>query len=328
MERKKVLLLVSGFALVALLGIYIAYSTFSENWESAKPVKSSPAANTTLENDPIWATHEKITEDLSYLDELDQKYLNWPDDSASKGKQSLNNFRTSMENEILKQIDSLRIYSYRLPEQPARVQQNICAWYKRTLANRSGDIADFAESSEPMKERMISDSRLDNLEYDLLKKDELIMDLRQQVVSLQNTKPSLADSVRVYPAAVNYNADNKSGEKDAQYNELRQRYDLLQKEYQAMVNKAQRNESKTDRSAELTSKIEELEAALRLAEVNCNLTRADAREIIYNSKQRKALLENSLNILRNLSASPNQTVQKKAREKMTELKTIASTIRD
>jgi hypothetical protein len=75
-------------------------------------------------------------------------------------------------------------------------------------------------------------------------------------------------------------------------------------------------------------KLAELEASLRLAQVDCNLTRADGKQIISSSKQRSALLEESLRILNNLSSSGNPSVQQQVRDKQKELNRIATTIRD
>jgi hypothetical protein len=71
-----------------------------------------------------------------------------------------------------------------------------------------------------------------------------------------------------------------------------------------------------------------LNAELRLAEVNCELSRADARQVVYNSRQRQELLTDALSILTQLEQSPDAEIQKKARQKMVELRSIVSTVHD
>ena len=67
---------------------------------------------------------------------------------------------------------------------------------------------------------------------------------------------------------------------------------------------------------------------LRFAEVDCNLSRADARQIVYNAKQRKELLTDALSTLNELVKSPDEEVQRKAKERMNLLRNIASSVHD
>jgi hypothetical protein len=67
---------------------------------------------------------------------------------------------------------------------------------------------------------------------------------------------------------------------------------------------------------------------LRLAEVDCNLSRADARQIVYTAKQRKELLTEALRTLNDLANSTDEDVQRKARERLATLRNIASTMHD
>ncbi|MEO6637168.1 MAG: hypothetical protein ABIN25_02755 [Ginsengibacter sp.] len=83
-----------------------------------------------------------------------------------------------------------------------------------------------------------------------------------------------------------------------------------------------------DKIKSLNNKIDDLYAELSLSTVDCNLTRANAKDIIYNSRQRRDLLEASLASLKNLSGSDNPVIQRKVKEKMQLLQNIASTVRD
>jgi chromosome segregation ATPase len=72
----------------------------------------------------------------------------------------------------------------------------------------------------------------------------------------------------------------------------------------------------------------QLNDELRFAEVDCNLSRADARQIVYTAKQRKELLTDALKALNELATSPDEDVQRKARQRLLTLRSIASTVHD
>ncbi len=83
-----------------------------------------------------------------------------------------------------------------------------------------------------------------------------------------------------------------------------------------------------DKINTLNARIDDLNAELALAQIDCNLTRANGKDIIYNSRQRKDLLQESLRSLKNLSGSTNPIIQRKVKDKMELLQTIATTVRD
>ena len=80
--------------------------------------------------------------------------------------------------------------------------------------------------------------------------------------------------------------------------------------------------------ASLESKIEELTADLNFAQVDCNLKRVDANQIISNSRQRRDLLTQSLVSLNTLAKANNPAIQNKAKAKIRELNTVAQNLRD
>ncbi len=78
----------------------------------------------------------------------------------------------------------------------------------------------------------------------------------------------------------------------------------------------------------LEEKIQNLNADLYFAKIDCNLTRADAQQIISNARQRKELLSESLTMLNMLAASGDAGTQKKAKEKILHLNHIATALHD
>ncbi len=84
----------------------------------------------------------------------------------------------------------------------------------------------------------------------------------------------------------------------------------------------------TDKIKSLNDKIDDLYAQLSLAKIDCNLTRANGKDIIYNSRQRRDLLQESLTSLKNLANSDNPVIQRMVKEKIQLLQNIAATVRD
>ena len=86
--------------------------------------------------------------------------------------------------------------------------------------------------------------------------------------------------------------------------------------------------SMPDKINTLNNKIDDLNLDLAFAEIDCNLTRVNGKDIVYNSRQRKDLLQESLRSLKNLSNSTNPIVQRKVKTKLALLQNIAATVRD
>jgi hypothetical protein len=113
----------------------------------------------------------------------------------------------------------------------------------------------------------------------------------------------------------------------------------LKKENQSLtdeLNKFKRSASSNDAASisarnkmiQLQTEIADLNAELNFARVDCSLSRADAKKIISNSRQRQELLEDALKTLQVLASSDNNGVKQKAKDKIKELNQIASTVRD
>lgn len=81
-------------------------------------------------------------------------------------------------------------------------------------------------------------------------------------------------------------------------------------------------------SSSNSKKVEILNDQIELANINCNLIRADVQQIISNSKQRQKLLSDALANLNNLSKSNNPEIKNEVNIKLKELQRIAETVRD
>ncbi len=184
------------------------------------------------------------------------------------------------------------------------------------------------------------------LQFDMQKKDERIALLERDLRAKENAaaQPGQAEKTQAGIAAAQLEKEKESLQKNLKEEEMRNTglLDLTRslksdnEKLLAELNKSKKNNISDDASAQtarnkinsLQDQIDELNAALNFASIDCNLTRADARKIISNSRQRKELLADALRSLQDLSRSGNTDVQKKAKEKLAELNQIASTVRD
>jgi chromosome segregation ATPase len=87
-------------------------------------------------------------------------------------------------------------------------------------------------------------------------------------------------------------------------------------------------EALKNRNTELERRILEQNLALSFMQVDCNLARVDAQQVISNARQRKELLLQTLGILNGLAISPDAAIRKKVKEKTAQLHKLAGAIRD
>ena len=107
-------------------------------------------------------------------------------------------------------------------------------------------------------------------------------------------------------------------------NKLKSDNDRLSSELQSLRESNTSNQVAIPASVTTTQLSEQLD----LAKVDCYLARADVEKIISNSKQRRDLLQQALNILNSLIKSSSATIREQAQQKSNELKTIAANNHD
>ncbi|MCW3092887.1 MAG: hypothetical protein JWP81_3956 [Ferruginibacter sp.] len=136
--------------------------------------------------------------------------------------------------------------------------------------------------------------------------------------------------------SLNSNLQSQNNSLQSRNNTLQSQHSSLQKEYDRVAKQgidAAKSVENSDnsvktRNAILEKKIDELNTELGLAQVDCNLVRADASQIISSSKQRRMLLSEALTILNGLSRSENAAIQKKVQDKKNRLSQVAGNFRD
>ncbi len=309
---KKLILIIGG--LLGLLGLgYIIYTTVMdrkvnkepEAFENGTPIISSEGKT----------GEERATELYSQFDKLyslDGELVGLLADAASSSRiDSLEKVISAEEEGLLKVIDNLIMQS------SSSVSTATARFLKQVISDRA--LLRVSKQSAPADSSQV----ILDLQLALLKKT-------QQVQELESTKnitgqPTNGSNPDMLTERLEQRETDIAELKD-RYLALEQQNGSLQKKLKEVENNAsQRNSPAVETPTERPT---DTDAALRLAEVDCNLTRADARAIISNSRQRKALLEESLKILNTLSKSSNTRVQQQVKDKMAELNSIANTIRD
>ncbi len=144
--------------------------------------------------------------------------------------------------------------------------------------------------------------------------DEPILEEKDEVIALRR---NIADQSNKVVALVTINSTLKQ-ENDK----------LLKLENEYVKNISVSDAANKNKSNSLQQKVDALNAELRLAQVDCNLSRVDAGQIISTSKQRKQLLSEASGILTNMANSEDAIIKKKVQDKITRLNQIAANTRD
>ena len=284
---------------------------------------------------------------LSSLQKLDKEFTSLLTNTANKERLVEMNARISLaENYFGESIDSI---AKEMLNQPNKVDESLFAnllnSFRLALENRRAisNLRDAVSSDEVNLngEKML----ILKFKNELLSKETRIAGLENALkvmqvnLSKRTTTPAAAAPVisktRVVNAPVDLLKEEDNGtkekiaERDNKIASLTTTNNLMQKEYDRLVK--QYNEAKKDlenndvksRNVTLEKKVDELNTELRLAQVDCNLARADATQIVSNPKQRKILLSEASAILNTFSKSENTTVQKKVQDKIIRLNQVA-----
>ncbi|CAN5531616.1 hypothetical protein BH11BAC3_BH11BAC3_40200 [soil metagenome] len=257
----------------------------------------------TIDNDKLTTLNAKIV--------VAEKYFSQSLDSISKNPPEYTN--PADENFFINMISS-----FRLSLDDRRSMNDL----RSTFSSDSISITDDQKSMLLAKSEMTE-------------KDKRITYLERMISSMQVSEapaPASKKNREMNETAPGNEAliaekENKIASLSAANANMQKDYDRLLK----LQNEASKNISYADyktKTLSMQKEIIDLNTELALAQVDCNLSRADATQIISNSKQRKVLLTEALNILNNLSSSENPETQKKVQNKIARLNRVATNYRD
>jgi len=295
-----------------------------------------PASNDIADKNLQLIAQDKLMQaHLNDLYKLDETYISLLEDTTRKKELTELNTRIEAKEALFtKSIDSIArqelafsnaddeiifldmIGSFKQAYQNRRSMEAL----RNTVENNHSFLTPETASFLKLKNELnIKDSRIEKLEYEL-------------AMMSKRASDRLVNSAGPTTGIVNASKENSNEQENkiaglmAVNNALQKKYDRLAK--LSGEEEADNREDWNKKKISLENKIEELTVELSLAKVDCNLTRTDAGQIISNSKQRRLLLAEALNILNNLSNSDNVVIQKKIQEKITRLNQVAKNYRD
>lgn len=331
-----------GFALfyIASIALIILYFTFLKD---KSPLKSTvPQSGFGLAQKEIMNEADLLFNQMKDLQKLDERY------SAlfvqSEVTPAMDSIDTEISNKefIFKSIvDSFAGKADALSVgDDKKLFDKFNAFFKQTLENRR-TIGNIRYALAAGNFNLDSgQQKLLRMNSDIILKNDRIAELEKQLASNRNFDSGrTAGIVNVSQTLQNSLTDEqqKNTALTNANNLLRENIVSLNGEMegyrQTIATTKANDDSKAGEVAKETidaidTRVEDLNAELQLARVDCNLSRADVKQIISNSRQRKELLSQALGVLNTLSKSDNADIQNKAKAKIRELYRITETVRD
>ena len=342
-ERKKLLFRFAALyaASIVLLAIVFAVAGFHISFGDQKSVVSADISSQPLAGNSIASADSLLHARIYRLEQLDKQYTLLPADTGSDISRNLVIATTITEEQAFKKsIDSIEQMSavYAGAGNPALYKNMISSfrtWMEQRMALRH--MAGLRTSAAG------SGGQADLLQVknELLQKDIEITRLKTAIKELQEAGPvngNYTEASKGEIAALKMAFDDQQKES----NQLREKYSRLKTENNALAlqvtetkknvqvrgDLVNNNTTADNKISLLEQKTAALATALSFAQIDCNLDRADVQQMVSNARQRKELLSVSLEALKALAMSGDETTQKKAKEKIIRLNRIANTLHD
>ena len=330
------------FVIILIASIVLLSGVFAALWFYNSPtyieMPTGDAENIVLLNED-----QLLHEGLMKLDELNMNYSKFLAASAGRASlDSLNNLINTSEADFSNLID--RMYSqkskFKNPGNSEKSDNIIHAFISSLNYRKSNDSLRMASAGFVNEENLEGDNlSIQQLKMSVQSKDDTIKNLLSQL-RFQN-------QLKKYDSPVEQYIQPGTEIESLQSNVKKQRdsIKILSSVYNSLIkdnsnltnqlNKLKLNNNTPDEDLlmpdkinTLNDKIDDLNAELVFARVDCNLTRANGKDIIYNSRQRKDLLQESLLSLKYLSKSDNPVIQRKVKNKLQVIQNLSSTVRD
>ena len=339
-NEKKSKLKSAGFIISALIGLLMVIAIFWGNLSGSKKTQMSELADKLAEEKMALRQNMRLYERFSQLQRLDEKYGTLLMTSAPAPQiDSINRMIVKLEDTFTKSIDSVGKEAARFNAWSNVVMlDSVIASFRLALSNRR--IMNSVRNALAGGPVLLGadEKKMLQWENDLHKKDDKIMELENKL------------KMKIDPGAATgkqqelVKQETGSLQQALTEEEIRsaklldinnsQKQDIEQLSTQLSL--AKRSSAFDDaniktiktKNVSLEQEVDDLTAALNFARIDCNLTRADAKKIISNSRQRKELLAEAMQTLEALAQSDNTNTKKKVKDKIGELNQIASTVRD
>ena len=324
--------LISVGIIVYLFSLFLPGNTSAGMLSNARPVIATDDAGSAN----LVPSLEALNSRYKQLKELDQEYAQ----QATGGASAANELLASAENSVNKSLDSLAVTARSIEDRKLALQlQNFVDAYRFALSDRSAMRVYKIAALTPGKSNSNTNGQeaLTQMQNEVVARDKRIAELQNQNYSLEQ-RVKTAASTGSATTASQQNTDALKAtinDQEKRIASLTTANSALEKQNAVYSNAAVAKPAVDNGSAAMKSQnallekqVASLTAEVRLAQVDCSLSRADASQIISNSKQRKALLSDALVTLNGLAATSDPTIRKKVTDKMVKLNQVASNVHD
>ena len=277
---------------------------------------------------------------INLLQQLDQKFADQLAESGDKKILDSINLQIFVQEEVFRgSLDSIFLNSSSQPDTNLNIlSNNLVSSYRSILNNRQA-ITGLRNAVNLNNISLSPDKKvLLKLQNELQQKNNQLLTLENSLKSMDKEKSNSTTVQKNDVEESNSSALRKSiaDLENKVYLLTSTNYILKQdneKFLRTQTEPAKSNTSSSDvilknKNLTLQRNIDMLDAELRLARVECNLTRVDASQIISNSRQRKELLSEASGILTSLSKYDDADIKKKVNDKITRLNQVAANSRD
>lgn len=342
-ERRKKLVTLGILLAVTAVLLFILVSSVGQFGSKDETVAGNAALPSQNNND-LLQLDESLHNRLGKLQQYDESYANMLSDSTNgKNFDSLNLVIAKQEEVFRIAVDSFERVSDKIPDQTTHDQA-------MRLVNSFKSILQYRKSLSTLRTAVAisnpgfspDDKQVMQLQADLMDKDDRINELETSLAIL-NAKKRFSNagnisSISTSPSINNVNQsklnesivllESKVSTLTDANNDLKQQNDLLKQKAEANKTTTSEDADFKNKTLSLQQKVDDLNAELRLAQVDCNLSRVDATQIISNARQRKQLLSEASSILTDLSTANNAEVRKKVKDKIARLNQVAANSRE
>ncbi|MEP7258146.1 MAG: hypothetical protein ABI687_07160 [Flavitalea sp.] len=330
----------AGFIISAVIGLLMVIAIFWGTLSGSRKTQLSEMADKLAEEKMALRQNIRLHERFSQLQRLDEKYGALLMASApAQQLDSISRMIIKSEEIFNKSIDSIGKEAAKFNAWANVVMlDSVMASFRLALSNRQMiNSVRNALAGQPLS-LGADEKKMLQWENDLHKKEEKIKDLENKLRQRTNqeTAQSKPEELAKQESGSLQQALTEEEIRSAKLLDINnaQKQDIEQ--LSAQLAKEKRSSAYDDanmktvknKNASLEEEVDELTAELNFARIDCNLTRADAKKIISNSRQRKELLAEALQTLEALAQSDNTNTKKKVKDKIGELNQIASTVRD
>lgn len=338
--RKDLKLKLAGLYIVSLaLIIFIVALVVPRTAPADIIANAKPLDNVDAADNIILSNLELVDIQYKRLKQLDQDYARKIVDSANPVElNSLNSNISEAEKNLKTKIENLEILAKVYTDQKTSSLLRSFAESYRLVMNDRASMQAFKKGISPQNDTNNARPGMLTVQNEIQARDSRIAAL-EDYINLLGNKGMASISIANKIVANQQNIDELRltiNEQEKKIANLTAANTALVKDSQTNVEALDQVKKGTDNSSvtlrnqntALEKMVNELSVEVSLAQVDCNLTRADAGQIISNSRQRKVLLSDALSTLKNLSINGDAGIKMKVQDKLNRLNQIAATVHD